>query len=347
VLKNENDRPLIVDAVLFNGELEILKLRMKYLQAHVDKFVVGQSEVTFSNKERKIIPIKQADPIFTEYGDRLDCVTLESVRDSDLWKTERSQRESLLRHIRRDYGTHHILFCDVDEIPSINQVLEVKELTRGVFSIPMKMTYIFVNGVVRRSEKAWSYAKAISSDALLNANLDLGRVREMNVTELNSTNWGCHLSYFLHGGEEIDRKFKSFSHNEYDFKAANNLKLMEIASKYAISPLGNFREKGYGLLKVEDQSKFNDVQLFAAGQFPNSIKKSSPAIQIIRMYYSHQITRYQKSKGELELEYRIHMKSFADFVFSLISLQLERFIYILRFSKIRIVRLLNRVLFRV
>ncbi len=347
MLKNENQKPLIVDAVLFNGELEILKLRMKYLQAHVDKFVVGQSEVTFSNKARKIIPIKQVDPIFKEYGDRLECVTLDSVRDKDLWKTERSQRESLLRHIKHNYGTHHILFCDVDEIPSIDQVLEVKELTRGVFSIPMKMTYMFVNGVVGRSDKAWSYSKAISSDALLNTNLDLGRVREMNVTELRSSNWGCHLSYFLHGGEEIDRKFKSFSHNEYDFKAANNLKLIEIASKYAISPLGNFKEKGYGLLEVEDQSKFNNVQLFAASEFPNSIKKSPSAIPIIRMYFSHQITRYQKSKGEHELEYRIRPKRFTGFVFSLLSLLLEKFIYILRFSKIRIVRLFNRRFFKV
>ena len=41
-------RDPIIDAFLFNGEQDLLKLRIKYLENFVDKFVIGQSKFTLS-----------------------------------------------------------------------------------------------------------------------------------------------------------------------------------------------------------------------------------------------------------------------------------------------------------
>jgi len=314
----------IIDAFLFNGEQNLLKLRIKYLENFVDKFVIGQSKLTFSNKPKEIIKIDLKALDLDSLDKKIEFVTLESVKSEDFWEIERSQRASLLKHVKQNYPNHSVLYCDVDEIPSIDQIAEFLNARVNIYSVPMKMTYLFANTVINNRVGFWKLPKAIKAEILQEKNLDLGRIRELECESLLSSSIGCHFSYFLPSEEVIRKKFVSFSHNEFDFENSDNAQLIDIAKKYAISPLGDFDHNHFGLLKIEKAARTNSVQRFVAGYYPLSFKQSKARIYPLRLYHSFQISQYQKSRGHWILKNEIEIKRLSAFIQHLLSLLIAK-----------------------
>ena len=46
---------MIIDAFIFNNEIDILKARLEYLENHVDYFVIVESNNTFTGKSKNLI----------------------------------------------------------------------------------------------------------------------------------------------------------------------------------------------------------------------------------------------------------------------------------------------------
>lgn len=322
--KGDTSKPKIVDAFLFNGEIALLKLRVAFLKDCVDKFVIGQSRRTFSNKPRELLKLDLSESEFIDIRDKLDFVVLGTAKSDDFWEVERSQRRALLEYVRRSYSNHSVLYCDVDEIPSLDQITEFLNSPVNIYSVPMKMTYLFANTVINNRVGVWKLPKLIKAEILQEKNLDLGRIRELECESLLSSSIGCHFSYFLPSEEVISKKFVSFSHDEFDFENSDNALLIDIAKEYAISPLGDFDHNHFGLLKIEKAARINSVQRFAAGYYPLSIKQSKARFYLIRLYHSFQISQYQKSRGHWILKKEIDIKRLSVFIHYLLLLQIAK-----------------------
>ena len=46
---------MIVDAFIFNNEIDILKARLDYLKDHIDYFIIVESNTTFTGKSKNLI----------------------------------------------------------------------------------------------------------------------------------------------------------------------------------------------------------------------------------------------------------------------------------------------------
>ncbi|KAG6541965.1 hypothetical protein Mapa_016602 [Marchantia paleacea] len=112
----------VFDAVLFSNELDLLEIRFRELHNHVHKFIVVESDHTFTGRKKPLF--------FAENHKRFefikDKVVAGKVRGRELWpgedpfNLERNQRHETNRIIAQSgiADTDLLIMSDVDEIPS-------------------------------------------------------------------------------------------------------------------------------------------------------------------------------------------------------------------------------------
>ncbi len=124
---------MIYDTFTYNGEKDILDLRLNVLYPYVDKFVIVEFDETFSGKKKTQLLLKDWHKDWNKFLDKIDCVQInKSVYNlySDLadkspnvpkdgpkhWKLEFCQKESI-KDALADLKDEDIVFIgDVDEI---------------------------------------------------------------------------------------------------------------------------------------------------------------------------------------------------------------------------------------
>jgi beta-1,4-mannosyl-glycoprotein beta-1,4-N-acetylglucosaminyltransferase len=114
---------MIVDTFTFYNELDILELRLTVLDAHVDRFVLVESELTHAGGPKELFFEKNKQ----RYTKWLPKITHIIVRAEDMptdknpWAREKYQRDCILRGLDvPDDAT--VILSDVDEIPDMSRV---------------------------------------------------------------------------------------------------------------------------------------------------------------------------------------------------------------------------------
>lgn len=107
-----------VDCFLYNGEIEVLTLRLATLGGVVDRFVLVESTRTFSGLE-KPLHFASVKAHFAAWGDRLQHIVLDSEPTGldGYFLREAWQRQQLARGLGGVPDDAHVLIGDVDEIP--------------------------------------------------------------------------------------------------------------------------------------------------------------------------------------------------------------------------------------
>jgi beta-1,4-mannosyl-glycoprotein beta-1,4-N-acetylglucosaminyltransferase len=107
-----------VDCFLYNGEIEVLTLRLATLDSVVDRFVLVESVKTFSGRE-KPLHFASVKAHFAAWGDRLRHIVLDSepLGLDGYFAREGWQRHQLARGLRDIGDDAQVLIGDVDEIP--------------------------------------------------------------------------------------------------------------------------------------------------------------------------------------------------------------------------------------
>ena len=72
----------VIDAILFSGEMEMLKMRLDYLYSHVDYFIICEGNTTFTGIKKNLTLLKYF-PQIEKYRDKIHYVIYEPI-DSDL-----------------------------------------------------------------------------------------------------------------------------------------------------------------------------------------------------------------------------------------------------------------------
>lgn len=218
---------MVYDCILFNDELELLELRLNYLNKLVDKFVIVESAYTFSGIP-KPLHFKNNRHKFSTFESKICYIAdLDEPDLTSAWFNEYHQRNSLKNGLKDAYNTDLIVITDLDEIPYLSLVFEDFQLDIPQI-IPMSVSYYFLNCV--QNNAVWN--KAIITPYQFIKDIDIGN-REALISQLNinlnyNTVYGGHFSYlFCYDIKRYIKKIKSFSHQEYNNGYFLNIKRIQ------------------------------------------------------------------------------------------------------------------------
>ena len=285
---------MIIDAFLANDELELVQLRISYLSPAVDAIFIGEAVETFSGKSKTLMFKSLHD------GKKVFHITIpqapSSIEPTDRWNKEEFQRDYFLEQIQSFTAPDDIvLFCDVDEIPSRDQVSEVSEVLSGhTEDFVNLVTPIFLRNLnwIFPAHALWAKAKAFQSHA------GFARIR-YDTGAFTTRNHGAHFSYLGRDAETMKKKYSDFSHSELDIPVASEPALLEMADQFGVSHVGSFGAAGsgtvsvdWGLLSALEVEEFSELQLFALEFFGGKLGSSqfNELPKIERLAASRRIT---------------------------------------------------------
>ena len=232
----------IYDCFTFFNELELLELRMEILNEYVDKFVIVESTITFSGKEKKLFYEENKEK-FKKFNNKIihvivndtpeDFVNLpfienpknkqEEIKNKILnylnisegwgrhekqWGREIYQRESIFYGLLDCNDDDLIIVSDLDEIPNLGGVSSFN--FNDVFDFKQNTYYYYFNLL---KEKNWSGSKLISWENLKSTSTN--SVRQNKHTTKIIENGGWHFS-FMGGPDSVKIKIDAYSHQEYN-----------------------------------------------------------------------------------------------------------------------------------
>jgi hypothetical protein len=208
----------VFDCCLFNGEVDVLRVRLHELNDAVDFFVIVESNQTFTGASREI-SFNPCDPRLSKFASKVRHVVVTDMPETtDPWIREKWQRNAVLRGAPDAAATDLLVLSDVDEIPRATILSEMaNDHANEVFGVRMAFSYFYVNyRNVSGPESAltWTVAATrrnldcISPDDLRYA------VREGRIRARIFDEGGWHFSYLM---DEIGirRKIAAFSHQEF------------------------------------------------------------------------------------------------------------------------------------
>ena len=194
----------IYDAFLFFNELDLLDIRLNLLNDVVDKFVIIESTVTFSGKNKNLFYNENKDK-FSKFKDKIIHIIVDDTpedfhnlsfiedpsskkdefknkilkylnestgwgRHEKQWGREIYQRESILNGLLDCDDDDIIIISDVDEIPNPNEILSVKKEPNNVFEFKQNMFYYNINTL---KERGWSGPKIAQWSTIKNNSLKI------------------------------------------------------------------------------------------------------------------------------------------------------------------------------
>lgn len=208
---------MIYDCFTFRDELDILELRLRLLDKHVDKFVICEANLTFTNSpkeyifelnrerfklwEDKIIYIPiELDPTGLDFSHKSTSYNPSSAP----FAFEYQQRNALIQGLTNAGDDDLILMGDVDEIPNLS---DLPSITSPLVFAQNLYYYYFNN----KNAKTWC-GTIICKKSHIDTLQQLRNQRE-NLDRI--LNGGWHFSY-MGGIEMIKRKIATIAHSEYD-----------------------------------------------------------------------------------------------------------------------------------
>lgn len=209
---------MIIDAVTFFNELDLLELRLNELAPVVDRFVIVESNRTHKGTLKPLYYAEHAAR-FAAWRDKIVHIVCPLMDDGDglpaIRRREMMQRNAILEGVRDCADDDVIMISDCDEIP--RPELVVTRLDDGIVATYIQKLYYY-NVNTYAPDRMWpgtrvcrvSDARALSPHVIRNG---LGQPDHIYPQYRHIPNGGWHYSYF--GGVDAARhKMTEFLHQE-------------------------------------------------------------------------------------------------------------------------------------
>lgn len=258
---------MVVDAVLANDEWDLVLFRLEYLSPLVQKFYIGESAVTFSGMSKEEFFASRLNQL-RDKGFDVEVVTLDIPQSllagGERWAIETFARNTLLEAVSSRHPDDLILFADVDEVPSLEQVQQLVDglATLEIASIPTQVCLRKANWIEYYPHE-W---RGKWGNGLLGRHW-IPRIRRGSYP-LVAGEPGAHLSYVGMTAADVRRKYQAFSHGELDRDSVASEEFLAFADYFHISHVGRALEPGAGLLTVVQPSEFTGLQHAAYAKYP-------------------------------------------------------------------------------
>ncbi|HRK24835.1 MAG TPA: hypothetical protein PLQ11_07765 [Beijerinckiaceae bacterium] len=109
----------LFDCFTFFNELDLLDLRLAELDAVVDRFVIGESPLTFTGRSKPLV-FAENRARFSRYLHKIEHVVIDDMPngpETTAWDREWHQRNGLARGLGMAKANDLVMLSDVDEIP--------------------------------------------------------------------------------------------------------------------------------------------------------------------------------------------------------------------------------------
>lgn len=225
---------MIYDCFLYNGEADMLELRLHELGDVVDRFVLVEGHETFTG-ELKPLPWaehQRREPRFAAFLPRIaEWSARTSFESRSAWEREGHQRNAIGEPLRflKAQPDDIILVSDVDEIPSRAAVMDVRDdptLRRN--QCAFQQTVYFYHPQCLNLLN-WYGTRSIPYRNFRTAQ-ELRATEYVREWEIPLSHAGWHFSYFL-SPEDIQRKLASYSHTEVNVAPYNTRENIEAAMR--------------------------------------------------------------------------------------------------------------------
>lgn len=216
----------IFDCFTFFNELDLLDLRLNYLNNDVDYFVLVESNKTHSGQDKPYY-YEENKARFDKFNKKIIHIKKEFVLISDnpsFWVLENEQRNGIIDGLLNSNDDDIILISDIDEIPNkdIFQRYKTKYYPEPISLIQKNHYYYFNCKSVKPDD--W-YGSVVVSKKRLNTPQE---IRDNRMVYNRMKNGGWHFSY-LGGVKNIVHKIVSFAHGEFNKPQFVNIDKLEKA----------------------------------------------------------------------------------------------------------------------
>jgi hypothetical protein len=206
-------RMRIIDSTIFCNEYDVLELRLSEHYDHVDKFVIVESDKTFTGVY-KGYNLEANKDRFSKWWDKIQYIKAEQPNlGGNSWTYEGWQRDQLAQGWT-DLGDNDvIIMSDVDEIMRPEALQFVRDSDYGYYEFFMPISYFKLNYIDTNSHYS-GWGKAMRGYQTNGESMRyLSHVPNKSRIKLHHAGW--HFSWL--GDEEfIKNKIQSFAHTEYN-----------------------------------------------------------------------------------------------------------------------------------
>jgi len=213
---------MIFDTFMYNGEEDILDIRLNTLDPIVDKFIFIESPLSHSKLSRELEFPKQKDR-FKKFEHKINYHVIDYCKNDNFLLNDWTGREVIEHLLINKYNLANedtIIHGDLDEIPR-PELLEKIILS----DIPLEKPYVFINDSRQLCFDLRSQDPFFGSILIKGEHLTKDRLFWLRQVRLNNTingidhkdkfilveNGGWHFSYCAGLDRTVD-KFKFFCH---------------------------------------------------------------------------------------------------------------------------------------
>jgi beta-1,4-mannosyl-glycoprotein beta-1,4-N-acetylglucosaminyltransferase len=142
--------PKIYDCFPFFNELDLLEIRLNYLDSVVDYFVLCEAKVTFSGISKKLF-YEENKELFKKFEHKIIHVIVDDTPPEligvDPFKTDQHQRNSVIKGLQNCSDDDIIITSDLDEFPNIDRIKNLKEFYEPnvLLHLAQEMYYYYFN----------------------------------------------------------------------------------------------------------------------------------------------------------------------------------------------------------
>ena len=208
----------LFDCFMYNNEETLLDLRLQTLTKYVKKFILVESEFDHQgNKKEKFFNIDN----FKKYKDKIISFKINNFPSNlnGSWKRENFQRNYISKALENLNDDDYIIISDADEIPNLKNL---KNIEKAKYTAFKQFNYCYKINMKNLTFPDWYGSKLCKKKYLKSPQwLRNQKVKNYSFFKIFKINWniiengGWHFS-FLMKPEEIQKKIKSFAHDEFN-----------------------------------------------------------------------------------------------------------------------------------
>jgi beta-1,4-mannosyl-glycoprotein beta-1,4-N-acetylglucosaminyltransferase len=263
--------PKIYDCFPFFNELDLLEIRLNYLDSVVDYFVLCESMITFSGIPKKLF-YQENKHLFEKFEHKIIHVVVDDTPEeyvkTNPFKTDQHQRNSVIKGLVGCNDDDIIITSDLDEFPNINIIRDLPSFYKEdmLFHLAQDMFYYYFNlketsgkllsvtgefnGV---TDKKWLGTKICNYGLLKEHGVDTLRHSTMRESGRRIANGGWHFTYV--GGhkqtsakQRVLLKIECAAHQEFN----NNFYKLNIQNKIDSNQDVFFRESKFEVVPIDE-----------------------------------------------------------------------------------------------
>jgi beta-1,4-mannosyl-glycoprotein beta-1,4-N-acetylglucosaminyltransferase len=201
---------MIYDCFTFFNEFELLEIRFHELDKWVDKFVLVESEETFTGN-RKPLWFDENKHLFDRFLPKIiHLVSPIAKKVRTYWDRERKQRDYIIKGLRGCSKTDLILISDVDEIPKGMDFTKIEIQDKWMTPFIQKQYFYYMN---LRRPGGWPGTVLLSFEniwEIFEGSPHKARLHRRHGKMLNKDG-GWHFT-FIGGAKAVQLKVRSYCH---------------------------------------------------------------------------------------------------------------------------------------